>query len=318
MKKNYHLSLLTLFILFSGACLNAQVDSGKTVVPPPVVLHNAGFDVIIKINGEIVYGLVKEVGLTLVSYQRTDIPDGPVYTMLRSEVHAISYRNQVKEYFTAEASVPTVIMPEEPGDLSTESPLTIRKRLYPKINYKNNPLLEQGSIRFGFGAIKTLTKVDDKENYISSGTFPAVNIGYDANYKNKARLGLQISFGSRNFSKQDYSGYDSIQNNIAVKENIFALYLYTKYDFLQSASRLKPYIIAGLGIVSSRIKSENTINFTTNNSQTIIVKSGTHSTGLGIIARAGGEYYVNDQFRVFLDVGAGMSLLNFGVAVNMK
>jgi hypothetical protein len=56
---------------------------------------SAQFDVIIKNNGDIIYGKVTEV--TLVKYKRTDIPDGPLYQLLRSEVYAISYRNQLKE-----------------------------------------------------------------------------------------------------------------------------------------------------------------------------------------------------------------------------
>ena len=42
---------------------------------------------------------VKEVDDFIVKYKRTDIPDGPIYTIARREIYAISYRNQVKEFF---------------------------------------------------------------------------------------------------------------------------------------------------------------------------------------------------------------------------
>ena len=303
MKNNFRLNLFSLFVLIvSFNSAYGQVDTQKVMPPPQPVQYNAGFDVIIKINGDIVYGIVKEVGLYLISYKRTDIPDGPIYTMLRSEVYAISYRNQIKEYFNRINNYPVI------NEINRN----------PKIDYKRNPLFEQGIFRLGIGLIKSFSKVDNSKNYSSSSSFPVINLGYDVNFKNQLRLGLQMGFGSRNFSKQEYSSYDSTQNNITIKENIFALYVYAKYDFIQNSSRLKPYVIAGLGIISSRIRSENTISFINNNSQVLLVKSGTRSAGLGVMARVGAEYYLTDQLQLFLDAGFGTSVINFGLAVSLK
>lgn len=307
MKKNFTIIRFTLFIsLFVISNTYGQADTVKKVIPPPQpVQYNAGFDVIIKTNGEIVYGLVKEVGLHLISYQRTDIPDGPIYTMLRNEVYAISYRNQVKEYFNP------------PRD-SSSYPLINELSLNPKIDYKRNPLFEQAGLRLGIGFIRSFTKVDGAKNYSSSGSFPAVNIGYDVNFKSKVRLGLQIGFASHNFSKQEYSTYDSTQNNITLKENIFALHIYAKYNLTNDSSRLRPYIIAGLGINTSHIRSENTISFANNNSQTLLVKSGASSVGLGVMARVGATYYLSDPLQLFLDAGVGIAVINLGLAVSLK
>ncbi len=41
-----------------------------------------------------------------ISYQRTDIPDGPIYTIPRNEVYVISYRNQVKDYINGRTVAP--------------------------------------------------------------------------------------------------------------------------------------------------------------------------------------------------------------------
>ena len=281
---------------------HAQVDSQKVTLLPQPIQFNAGFDVIIKINGEIVYGIVKEVGLYLILYKRTDIPDGPVYTMYRSEVHAISYRNQVKEYFYP---------------LNT-NPIITTARRQSTINYSRNLIFQDGVVRLSLGFIKNFTRVDDVKNYSSSTTFPAINIGYDVKFKDQVRLGLQISFGSRKFSKQDYSTYDSVQNNISINENNFALYVYTRYQLLQNASRVKPYIIGGLGVISSRTKSENTVNFINNNNQSLLVKSGTTRVGLSLLARVGAEYYLTDQFQLFVDGGIGLSIINIGLAITFK
>src|SRR5664279_2025428 len=128
MKKKFTGIGFTLFVLLlASATTFGQADTLKKMPWPLQPQYNAGFDVIIKTNGDIVYGLVKEVGLYLIAYQRTDIPDGPIYTMLRSDVYAISYRNQVKEYFNPEHDNRSVHR---------------NSGLYPKINYNHNLLLE--------------------------------------------------------------------------------------------------------------------------------------------------------------------------------
>src|SRR5674476_1307671 len=61
MKKNLKIIRFTLFIsLFVISNTYGQADTVKKfMTPPQPVQYNAGFDVIIKTNGEIVYGLVK-------------------------------------------------------------------------------------------------------------------------------------------------------------------------------------------------------------------------------------------------------------------
>ena len=85
-------------MFFAWGSVYGQADSLKVAPMPQTIPQNAGFDVIVKVNGDIVYGLVKEVGPEYIRYQRTDIPDGPVYIIPRNEVYVISYRNQVKDY----------------------------------------------------------------------------------------------------------------------------------------------------------------------------------------------------------------------------
>ncbi len=137
-------------------------------------------------------------------------------------------------------------------------------------------------------------------------------------YKNNLQLGAMIGFGSHKFSDQQFSTYDSTNNNIKLTENIFGLYVYGKYSFASDSSRLQPYILAGPGITSSNIHSENTISFTNDNSQVILVKSGTRNTQLGIIARAGAQYFVSNQFRVYVDAGVGLSVIKLGVTFALE
>jgi len=295
--------LLTFFIVFvSVDFVSAQTDSQKVMMNRPIP-QNAGFDVIVKLNGDIVYGLVREVGPDFVTYQRTDIPDGPLYTMPRNEIYVISYRNQVKDYINGNDAQ----SPEPEGITSyTGNPRYI--------NYKDKDLFKNSNVQIGLGFLRSFTKLKSTNNYSSSSSFPVVLFSYEVSYNKNIQIGLQLGFGTNKSSGQQFSSYDSTINNTNLTEHIFGLYAYGKYFLLNSSSRLQPYIMAGLGVTSSNIVSQTKINFTTDNSETILVKSGTRSTGLGITARAGAQYYISDQLRLSLDAGFGLSVINVGLS----
>lgn len=282
------------------------VDSAKVPIPQPIK-QNAGFDVIVKMNGDLVYGLVKEVGPFFISYKRTDIPDGPVYTIPRSEVYVISYRNQVKDYING----------REESD-QTQNNLPQDDIYYDSIKNKTPNFFQNPSLHFGLGFLRSFSKVENVKNYSSSGSFPIVSLAYEISYQSNLQLGVMIGFGSHKFSSQQFSSYDSTNNNINLKENIFGLYVYGRYYFLSNTSPLQPFILAGPGIVSSNIHSDNKISFTNDNSQIILVQSGSRTTGLGIMARVGAQYFINRQFQVSLDAGVGLSVIKVGVSFNLE
>ena len=298
------LFVLLLVISFGLENVFGQSDSMNAPVPHPIQ-QNAGFDVIVKLNGDIVYGLVKEVGPYYISYKRTDIPDGPVYTIPRSEVYVISYRNQVKDYINGRVanSIDQYQEEMEPGFYPED---TVKK--------KSSLDLNNGKFNFGLGFLRSYSKLKNKNDYSSTSSFPIISLGYEVPYNGNLQLGIMLGFGSHKFETQNYSNYDSTNNNINIKENIFGLYVYGRYYFLGPTSRLQPYILGGLGINSSNLHSENRISFTNDNTQTILVKSGTRTTGLGIIARAGLEYYLTRQFQLYIDAGVGLSAIKVGVS----
>jgi len=298
-------SLVFVFLLaisFVTEQAYAQEDTTRIQAPQPVK-QNAGFDVIVKMNGDIVYGLVKEVAPYYISYQRTDIPDGPVYTIPRYEVYVISYRNQVKDYINGRAAQPVP-----------------QGQIRPRLNYDNeertrNPIkLDNGKITVGLGFLRSFSKLKNKSDYSTSASFPTLTFGYEVPFNSNVQLGILLGFGTHNFSDQKFSTYDSTNNDINIKENIFGLYVYARYYFLDPASQIQPYILIGPGITNSNLHSENKISFTNDNTQTILVKSGTRSTGIGIIARAGLEYYLNKEFQVYFDAGVGLSAIKVGIS----
>ncbi|MEO6964030.1 MAG: outer membrane beta-barrel protein [Puia sp.] len=290
-------------MLFSVDSVSAQTDSLRAIMNRPIP-QNAGFDVIVKLNGDIVYGLVKEVGPYFITYQRTDIPDGPIYTMPRNEVYVISYRNQVKDYINGNNA-------PEPGQAGI-IPHTGNPRY---INYKSKNIFENSNVGIGLGFLRSFTKVKNKNSYSSSSSFPVVLFSYEVIYEKNIQLGLEMGFGTNKFSNQQFSNYDSTINNTNLTEHIFGLYVYGRYFLLNSSSRLQPYILAGLGITSANVLSKTEISFTNGNSQVIQVKSGARSTGLGITARAGGQYYISNQLQLSLDAGFGLSVIKVGLTV---
>jgi opacity protein-like surface antigen len=306
-------TIVSLFI-FSLSFPNSHVLGQKTdtvgrTPPNGPVSYNAGFDVIIKKNGDIIYGLVKEVTLSLVIYQRTDIPDGPFYSIPRIEVYAISYRNQVKD----------ILAPVTPENYANEYPNNLS---YPRdYNYRltRDRLFRNGVVRLGFGFFRSYSKVEDANEYSTSATFPVVSAAYDVAYNRDYRIGVQIGFGSHNFSRQSLSLYDSTQNSVKLKENIFAINVYGRYDILRESSfALRPYVVVGIGLNTSHVKSETTINFINNTDQVLLVSSGTRAAGLGFMARVGVDYYINRNLRAFLDAGVGTSIINIGLAIDLK
>lgn len=304
MKKNFYqiaFLLMWMILLCTNSAFAQRPDPEFPHWPP----GNTAFDVIIKKNGELVYGLVKEVGETLIKYKRTDIPDGPIYSIPKQEVYAISYRNQVKDILS-----PTIQFPFINKDSLLQVPVVIPVTNKP---HKVYSLFDQSSILGGIGFIRSYSKVDNANDYSSKTTLPVLMLAYEVQKNDQLNFGLLAAIGSYKFSKQEYSSYDSAFNNIIRKENIFTLYVYGKYHFMDSHNALRPYVQGGLGIRSSYVRSENTLSFLTTPNQTIIINSGARSVGLGVMLRAGITYRLNEQFKLFTDAGIGPSILHFGV-----
>lgn len=338
-------------------------DSLDSLPALPSPKYNAGFDVMIKTNGDFVYGLVQEVGPYQIRYKRTDIPDGPVYTIDRREVFAISYRNQLKEVLNPVMGMPPQPWPGQP--YPGQAPRRQRQqqppyhRPYPPQpgmqGYPNNPpmayppaypyppqgmdpqqypypydptmqqpvkrrnqfsLSRMPMLRFGIGFFRGYTKVSDADAYASSFTFPTLSLAYEVQLQPSLRVGVQAALGQNKFSRQELNDYDSLRINRTLKENLFSLHAYGRYSIGDRFARLQPYLTLGAGFHSSFVRSDQQISFLERNSNmpALQVESGSRSVSLGILARAGADYYINPQFRAFADVGTGPAVLQLGIA----
>lgn len=61
-------------------------------------------DVITKTNGDDILAVVTEVLPNAVKYKKYDNPEGPLYTLKKSEIFMITYENGSKDIFTAQGS----------------------------------------------------------------------------------------------------------------------------------------------------------------------------------------------------------------------
>jgi hypothetical protein len=64
-------------------------------------------ELIVKINGDSIRAKLLEVGITTISYKKTNMPDGPTFTMERSEISFIKYKNGEVDYITKNSSATT-------------------------------------------------------------------------------------------------------------------------------------------------------------------------------------------------------------------
>ena len=60
-------------------------------------------DLILKRNGDEINAKIEEVGINEIKYKKFDNQDGPLYTIIKSEVFMIKYANGTKEVFTTDA-----------------------------------------------------------------------------------------------------------------------------------------------------------------------------------------------------------------------
>jgi hypothetical protein len=88
------------------------------VISGPVLFAQ---DTIIKVNNESVPAKILEISQNEIRYNRTDVPNGPVYTIKREEIQKIKYSNGTLEEFNPERRPQT----EKPIDITPRYVLTM-------------------------------------------------------------------------------------------------------------------------------------------------------------------------------------------------
>ncbi|ASB49820.1 hypothetical protein [Alkalitalea saponilacus] len=266
----------------------------------------AGFDVIVKTNGEIVYGKVIEVSRTqeLVRYKRTDIPDGPVYELFWNEIYAISYRNQLTEYFV-EGKPDTGVGSDGHrfrGIGEIEKTETTGETLW-------FSEIRNGELRIGFGLLRQYSKISEIDEYRDRTGFPAMALTYLFPFSENMELGSSISWASFKYSDRTLSEYDQLLTERDITETLFTFAVVGRYYI--DMDLFRPYLLSGISYTNSSVRTDGRIRFT-DDERSVLVQGGARSGSFGIPIRAGFDVRLSEKAGAYVDIGNGLTLLQIG------
>lgn len=301
MQKIYFWIFLALFV---G---NTSVIYSQTTDVPA-----AAFDVIVLNNGDIIHGKVVEVGMLLIRYKRTDIPDGPIYELYKSEVYAISYRNQLTEYLEPQgSSVFESQVPPPPID-SIALPDSAYFSDFAADNWYSS--IQSGEVRLGFGLIRNYSRVKEVDDYQNEVSFPSVHISYMFPVNQSIDLGLAMGFAGFKYADKSFSEYDQLMTDRTIKESLFSIAVIGKYGF--DMELIRPYVLTGVSFTNSSVRTEGTITFT-DDGRTIILQGGGRSGHFGVPLRGGVDIRISHSYSAFIEVGTGFSLMQLGGVIKI-
>lgn len=256
----------------------------------------AAFDVMVMNNGDIIYGKVVEVNMHLIRYKRTDIPDGPIYELFKSEVYAISYRNQLTEY----------LIPQENMFHEGQAKPSVRDSLALGL-WRSSA--QAGEVRIGVGIVRNYSRVKEVDEYQSEFSFPSIHISYLFPVNSNIDVGLAMGYAGFKYSDKSFSEYDQLQTDRTIRETLFSVALIGKYGF--DLKLFRPYVLAGISFTNSNVRTEGTVTFT-DDERSILVQGGARSGSFGIPLRGGVDIRIVESFNAFIEAGTGLTMLQVG------
>ncbi len=290
MQKIYLLIFIALFVV------SAQVTYSQSSAVPA-----AAFDVMVLKNGDIIYGKVVEVGMHLVRYKRTDIPDGPIYELFKSEIYAISYRNQLTEYMEPLGS--------EPLEDHNRGPIDDKGALKESVDGTWYSAVRSGEIRLGLGFIRNFSRVKEVDDYQSEFTFPSVHISYMFPVDQNIDFGLAMGFAGFEYADKSFSEYDQLMTDRTIHESLFSIAVIGKYGI--DMELIRPYFLTGVSFTNSNVRTEGSVTFT-DDERSILVRGGSRSGQFGVPIRGGVDVRITSSLSAFIEVGTGLSLMQVG------
>lgn len=263
------------------------------------------FDVIILKDNSVIYGLVTEVGIDLIKYRKSTMPDGPVFTLFKSEVFMISFRDQSYEMYDFPDRGPLYMDEDDFEEFYEDESSSFFSELYS----------EGTAIRVGVGLITGFSAIDNINTYNSTSTRPGFFVSYSFPWKFLSLSG-QAGILSASYERTTLLEGSQTEFFRSADESIFFLAATAKYTFI-SQSAIQPYVQAGFVVYRSRLEQENRLIYANGESDTLPTEKITALVP-NVIARAGFDYYPNPRFGAFLDFGIGPNLLQAGVLFKLK
>ena len=298
--KTYLLSFLSV-LLFLGFAKNLSAQS------VPDSLHKS--DVIIQVDGVIIYGKVIELNSDNIRYIKNDMPDGPIIAMPRKLIYAVSYSNNtfqiVTPMFGKKTSALTAF--DQNTGMSISEPDSSGN------NLKYN--LAHGSIKLAMGFSREFTTLKGVDEFSKEASSPSVFAAYQFKFNRFLKTGVSLGYAAFNYNYNYFSDYDQIGINQQIKESIISLGFYARYDLMQGF--IKPYLLGGVNINYSTVSMDGEIFFK-DEQKYVSTQSGIQGFKSGVVLRGGLDLNISKSFGVYSDIGTGVSLIQIGVIFILK
>ncbi|MCC5929096.1 MAG: outer membrane beta-barrel protein [Cyclobacteriaceae bacterium] len=265
-------------------------------------------DVIILKDGRIIHAKVLEVDLTVIKYKKASYLEGPLYSILRSEVYAIAYDNHSSDYFDSPYSTGFVAPPvavQDPIDTLLFRPRFV-DRLFSEGMY----------FSVGLGMLTSYSKAKDGMSDISKqASFPPVFIRAFTEYDDRLDFGVQLAFTSMDFVAGGFNEYDAVLSSSEISESVFSLIAMAKYKF--GTGPIRPYSLLGAGFNNSRINTRRNLRLVEDGT-IFSVRSTARVANLAIMLRAGVDVGITQNIDLYADLGTGISLIQAGASFRIR
>ncbi|MBK6965322.1 MAG: hypothetical protein IPH20_15660 [Bacteroidales bacterium] len=304
--KYYIIAILLSAVLFSGFSGKVNAQELKDNKKPT--------DVIIRVDGIILYGKVTELNSDNIRYYRAEMPEGPLVAIPRKEVYAISYSNQTYEVITplsgkskgksqkSETPAPA----GEPEKKQAKAPDTLSS------DWKKN--IGNGYVKVGMGFSRQYSSLKGVENFSKTPSAPSLYADYNFQFNKYIKLGAALGVAGFKYEYDEFSEYDQIGITQNITEQVATLGVYARYDI--TGGILKTYVRGGVDFNLNIVNIDGEIFFKDENK-----KITSHSEGRGFnsdfIIRGGAEIFIGKNFGLYSDIGTGKSLVQVGVVFSL-
>jgi hypothetical protein len=262
-------------------------------------------EIIIRVDGEIVFCTVTEITPDVIKYVRTDLPASPSYTILREEIYAIVHANQTKEVITPVGTASPSKKPSHGGKVVQRSP---EKDSIFDYNIKH------GMVRVGLGFVRNNTSIDASKYKVSADS-PGLLLAYVFRFNRFLQIGAQIGFNRFTYTSTFFSAYDQAIIDQKIKDKVITPVLFGKYNLTNTF--IKPYLIGGIGLNISDVSTQSNVLF-------IDTQRGTTTSGnirgsqFDIVLRGGIDLSLSSRFGGYVDIGTGTNLVQIGALFNLQ
>jgi len=265
-------------------------------------------DVIIRVDGSIIYGKVLEVSQNEVKYLKNDIPDGPIVTLPREQVYVISYSNNTKQVITPVFGNRKL---DEPA--FDENTLEADEDSDTTNNLKYN--IAHGDIRVAMGFSRAYSSFKGVDDFSKEASAPSLFAAYQIRYNRFLKIGVSVGYASFNYQYDRVSDYDGIAISQSIEESIVNLGIYGRYDLMSGF--IKPYLLLGLNFNYNSATMKGDVEFL-DEGKHVLTTSGINGFKNDIVARAGVDFFISKSFGLYSDIGTGISLVQIGAIFSLK